>query len=131
MLIKENHMFISPTNYRVRTFFGRASIIGRAAAACLCVATIGSAQATDQAQSAKSDAPVFPKACARADLDLFTAIELKGFEDTSPVILVFAQELLQTARHQCSGTDETGALRTYTSTLNLLSQGNTLASQAK
>jgi hypothetical protein len=119
------------TNDSPWTFFGRAALLGCTAAACLCLATIGAAQATDQAGSTKITAPVFPIACARADLDLFTAIEMKGLEDTSPVILVFAQELLQAARHQCSGNDEPGALQTYASTLSLLNQGTTLASHAK
>ena len=94
-------MFSSSKN-DVKEYLGRSSIGGLSLAACVCISTVCFGQTSNQTQPANKDAPSFPIECARADLDLFTEIEAKGIEGANSTVLVFAQDLLQSARKQCT-----------------------------
>ena len=93
------------------------------AAAALSALVIGAAVAgTSFAQNApKSGEAAFTLACARADLELFTAIE--KFENTelyaSPS-LINAATSLQNARIACAGGDVTSGLTIYNSAIREL-----------
>ena len=115
----------------VKEYLGRSSIGGLSLAACVCISTVCFGQASNQTQLANKDVPTFPIECARADLDLFTEIETKGNEGANSTVLVFAQDLLQIARKQCTDAEKSQALQIYEASLRLLSQGPTLAQHTK
>lgn len=115
----------------LKASFGRASFGRLSLAAFACISTVCFGQASNQTQLANKDAPTFPIECARADLDLFTEIEAKGIEGANSTVLVFAQDLLQSARKQCTDAEKSQALQIYEASLRLLSQGPTLAQHTK
>ena len=109
--------------------YWRAGIGGLAV--CVCISNVCLGQTSAQTQLATKDAPAFPIECARADLDLFTEIEMKGDEGTNSTILVFAQDLLQSARKQCAVAEKSQALLIYGAGLRVLNQGTDLAQHTK
>jgi hypothetical protein len=103
-------------------FYSKSRASFLSAAAILCAAAIGMVIASTQLSSGAgvtptgdaAPAPSFAAACAKADLELITAIEKYENTDLNATpVLVDAATLQQFARTTCAGGDVTDALAVY------------------
>ena len=107
----------------LQTLLGRKSMKLHFAMLGLLITLVGGTALTDEPDP-RTVAPTITEACALSDLDLVVAIEVGGNVNPTSPYLVFASDLLYSAREECYGEHEAKALQLYEAGIQMLRQHN-------